>query len=448
MIDQSKSLPLKGSKTLNCAIFVSTVILLCCTVFIIFKLDLLNRLYDDIQTTSWGAVYVGVARLILVGEILFLIYMIYQLFRYKPIESVPDHQLPKCTIIVPAYNEGALVYKTLLSLAQSNYPKELLQIIAIDDGSKDDTWAWIQKAKQEIGEGVVILQQETNKGKREALYRGFQMAEGEVLITVDSDSIVDKDAIRNIASPFVVDENCGAVAGNIRVLNPDAAIIPNMLNVSFVFSFEFVRSAQSALGSVLCTPGALSAYRKDVAMRCLPDWIAQTFMGKRATIGEDRAMTTMILKQGYNVLFQSNACVLTDVPIKFKQLSKMFLRWGRSNVRENIMMARFAFKDFRADNKTGSRILLLNQWQRMLLVYPFLISMVYFLLFYPLTFLVSTILGCFIFSSISAIFYYVKHRNVGKAMWIYPYSIMYAFSLFWITPYAIATASRTGWLTR
>src|SRR5690606_6126378 len=107
------------------------------------------------------------------------------------------------------------------------------------------------------------------------------------------------------------------------------------------------RSAQSMLGSVLCTPGALSAYRKEAVMACLPDWINQTFMGQPSDIGEDRAMTNMILKQGYHVQFQENAYVYTNIPKRYKNLYKMFIRWERSNVRENIMMSKFAFTDFR-----------------------------------------------------------------------------------------------------
>src|SRR5699024_10270378 len=181
--------------------------------------------------------------------------------------------------------------------------------VSIDDGSQNGTWNWMKKAKAELGKRVAIYQQPKNKGKREALYRGFHLATGAVFVTVDSDSLVKKDTLRNMVSPFVVNPQAGAVAGNVRVLNRKKALIPRMLNVSFAFSFEFIRSAQSALGAVFCTPGALSAYRKTAVMNCLEDWINQTFMGQASTIGEDRAMTNMILKQGYHVFFQRNAFV-------------------------------------------------------------------------------------------------------------------------------------------
>lgn len=395
-----------------------------------------------------GTIIIGFGIFLLLSSISFLVYLIILHTKYKPIASVSDEELPSCTVIVPAYNEGHLVYDTLRSLANSDYPGHKLQLIAIDDGSKDDTFSWIQRAKAELGDRVEIYQQPKNMGKRHALYRGFKLGKGDIFITVDSDSVVRKDTLRNMASPFVKNKDCGAVAGNVRVLNNKKAIIPRMLSVSFIFSFEFVRSAQSVLGSVMCTPGALSAYRKDAVMNCLEDWMNQTFMNQPSDIGEDRAMTNMILKQGFHVLFQSNAYVYTDTPVRYKNLYKMFIRWERSNVRENIMMSRFAFTNFREGKKLGTRILLLMQWKKVLLSYPLLLLMMWTIFHYPLMFLSSTFVGILIFSSIQAFFFASKSDNKKEAFWAYTYSIFYTFSLFWITPYAIATAGRSGWLTR
>lgn len=384
---------------------------------------------------------------VLIFQVSFLIYIAYLFIKYKPVESVSDTELPTCTIIVPAYNEGELVYHTLKSIAASNYPKNKLEIMAIDDGSKDDTWFWINKANSDLGNILTVYQQPVNKGKRHALYRGFTTGNGEIFITIDSDSVVEKDTVRNLASPFVVNKNCGGVAGNVKVLNKNQGIIPKMLNVSFVFSFEFIRSAQSSLGFVLCTPGALSAYRREAVLHCLNDWIEQKFMGNFATIGEDRAMTNLILKQGYDVQFQKNANVLTNTPTGFKTLHKMFTRWGRSNVRETLMMNRFVFKNFREKNKAGARFIFLNQWVKLLLVYPMTILMLYFLFSHPLLYLSSALTGTFIFSSIQMLFF-TKRYNFVDALWAYPYSVFYLFALFWIFPFAIATVKNGGWLTR
>lgn len=427
----------------------ATFLLLFSSVYAVYLLQpQFEELHLERMNTPLGIFIIGLGLFLLAVKLSFLLYLFVLYLRYKPVASVTDEELPTCTVIVPAYNEGQLVYQTLHSLANSDYPHDKMQIIAIDDGSKDDTWTWIQKAKAELGERVIICQQPVNKGKRHALYRGFHLGTGEIFVTVDSDSVVKKDTLRNMTSPFVVNEKCGAVAGNVRVLNNEKALIPRMLNVSFVFSFEFVRSAQSMLGSVLCTPGALSAYRKEAVMACLPDWINQTFMGQPSDIGEDRAMTNMILKQGYHVQFQENAYVYTNIPKRYKNLYKMFIRWERSNVRENIMMSKFAFTDFREGSKVGPRILLTMQWLKLALSYPLILLMLWFILNYPILFLSSTFLSILVFSSVQAFFFAKRNNNVPESFWAYTYSIFYAFTLFWITPYAIATARRRGWLTR
>jgi len=427
----------------------ATFLLLFSSVYAVYLLQpQFEELHLERMNTPLGIFIIGLGLFLLAVKLSFLLYLFVLYLRYKPVASVTDEELPTCTVIVPAYNEGQLVYQTLHSLANSDYPHDKMQIIAIDDGSKDDTWTWIEKAKAELGERVIICQQPVNKGKRHALYRGFHLGTGEIFVTVDSDSVVKKDTLRNMTSPFVVNERCGAVAGNVRVLNNEKALIPRMLNVSFVFSFEFVRSAQSMLGSVLCTPGALSAYRKEAVMACLPDWINQTFMGQPSDIGEDRAMTNMILKQGYHVQFQENAYVYTNIPKRYKNLYKMFIRWERSNVRENIMMSKFAFTDFREGSKVGPRILLTMQWLKLALSYPLILLMLWFILNYPILFLSSTFLSILVFSSVQAFFFAKRNNNVPESFWAYTYSIFYAFTLFWITPYAIATARRRGWLTR
>jgi hyaluronan synthase len=399
------------------------------------------------MTNALGTIFLMISTAFFLFKAFYFGFMLYRYFKYRPIASVSEEALPVTTIIVPAYNEGKQVWATLHSLAKSEYPAEKLQIISIDDGSQDDTWEWMQRAKQELGDRVEIYQQPQNKGKRHALYRGFHLGNGDVFVTVDSDSEVNRDTLRNLVSPFITNPKCGAVAGNIRVLNTKNALLPKMLDVSFVLSFEFVRSAESTLNSVLCTPGALAAYRREAVFNCLESWINQTFMGKPSDIGEDRAMTNMILKQGYHVLFQRNAFAYTNVPEKYRGLHKMFTRWGRSNVRENIEMAKYVFTDFRKGNKAGTRLLFMSQSLRILMCYPFLFFMLYFVITHPLLFMSSTMLSILVVTTFPVIFY-ARRYNLSESFWAYSYSILYTFGLFWITPYAIATAHKRGWLTR
>lgn len=435
------------SKT-NALVLAGTFLLLFSGAYMVYELQPEFYAFNSARINSTiGFGFMIVATALLVFKVGFFLYNLFLYFKYKPIESVSDELLPTCTVIVPAYNEGKLVWETLRSIAESDYPEAKLQLLAIDDGSQDDTWYWMQEAKKELGDRLSIYKQPENKGKRHALYKGFNLGTGDIFVTIDSDSIVKTDTLRNLVSPFITNENCGAVAGNVRVLNNKKAILPKMLNVSFVMSFEFVRSAESMLGTVLCTPGALAAYRKTAVFACLPEWINQKFMGQPSDIGEDRAMTNMILKQGHQVLFQKNAYVLTDVPEKYRGLYKMFIRWGRSNVRENLMMAKYVFKNFRKESKAGARLLFLNQFLTIVMTYPFLFFMLFFIVMHPILFVSSTLLGILVVSTFPVLFY-AKRHNISEALWAYSYSILYTFGLFWIAPYAIVTAGKSGWLTR
>src|SRR5438045_6934102 len=88
--------------------------------------------------------------------------------RYRPIDSVSDEALPSVTVVIPAYNEGALVRQSILSAARSNYPSDKLQIVVVDDGSSDDTWSHIQAAVRELESTINItgIKQPRNMGKR------------------------------------------------------------------------------------------------------------------------------------------------------------------------------------------------------------------------------------------------------------------------------------------
>lgn len=438
----------RNSSPLAAFVLIATFLLLIAGTFLVYNFQSdFEVLHFERLNSVWGQSFLVLTAVLFFFYGSMFLYNFYLYLTYKPIESVTDDLLPTCTVIVPAYNEGKLVWNTLISLAASDFPEHKLQILAIDDGSKDDTWYWMQQAKLRLGDRLSIYQQDKNQGKRHALNRGFELGIGEIFVTVDSDSIVKVDTLRNLVSPFITNKECGAVAGNVQVLNNQKAILPKMLNVNFVMSFEFMRSAESSLGSVLCTPGAAAAYRKSAVLACLPEWINQTFMGQPSDIGEDRAMTNMILKQGSQVLFQSNALVLTNVPEEYTGLYKMFIRWGRSNVRENIMMAKYVFKNFRNGAKLGTRLLFLNQSIKIIMACPFLLFMLFLIFTHPLLLVSSTLLGILIISSFSVLFY-AKRYSVWESFWAYSYSVFYTFSLFWITPYSIITANKSGWLTR
>lgn len=369
---------------------------------------------------------------------------------YKPFAPLPMEELPSLSVVIPAYNEGSQVLDTVRSIMKSDYPKERLQVICVDDGSKDDTWSWIEAAYDEFDGGITIIKQPYNQGKRVALMAGFEKATGDVIVTIDSDSEVLPDTLAQMASPFIRDARVGSVAGHVRVLNLKSGMIPKILEVSFTCAFDFIRAGQSVYGGVFCTPGALSAYRRTALKPLLDDWSKQTFMGKPATIGEDRALTNLVLASGYRVVYQRSAVVLTKAPTNFGSLRLMLTRWARSNVRESLVMFNFVFKDFRKQDEGANWVRLFSviQMIRFTVFEALKCALLVALVMYGYKALAAIILACVFASIIPSVVYYLRHRTGFGFRWALPYNLYWIFCLSWIPVWGILTASNSGWLTR
>jgi len=417
--------------------------------FITFFLSAHNMASVIFFNDSIDVSVIIISFLLMVANIFYFAWQAMLIFNYKPFAQVPSEKLPTCSVIVPAFNEGQGVCKALESVLRSDYPEDKLEIIAVNDGSRDDTWHWMSKSAEESNGRIRAINLEKNGGKRNALFQGFKIAKGSIVVTIDSDSIVLKDTIREIVAPFVRDRKIGGVAGNIRVLNFDDGIIPKMLDVSFVFSFEFLRSAQSVIRSVLCTPGALSAYRRKLIMPVMDEWVNQLFWGRPANIGEDRAITNLLLRDGYDIVFQKTAIAYTEVPTSYKGLCKMLIRWARSNVRENMAMCEFAFKrfDLEDENLLGMQINLIMQSIWTITPMLFLSTTIYCLFVDPWTFIYSVLTVIIIWSTFPA-FVYASRYDKNESLWSFVYGVFNFLALSWIGPYSIVTVHRSGWLTR
>jgi hyaluronan synthase len=365
-------------------------------------------------------------------------------FTYRPHPAATLDNAPNMTVVIPAYNEGAMVAQAIDSIAQAHYPAERLEIIVVDDGSRDDTWEHIQLAAARHGGRVQAIRLERNMGKREALAAGFRRGRGDVFVTVDSDSVVSPNALLELAGPFVR-KRVGVVAGKVLVYNRREGIIPRMLHVRFTLAFDFLRAYQSTFGTVYCSPGALSAFRASAVKTVLEPWVKQRFLGAAATIGEDRALTNDIMRLGYDSVYQRDAVVFTVVPTTYGKLSRMFLRWNRSFIREEL---RFS----------------LIVWKRPLVARLIsLCDLTITNLRYPVKFLAVVLLGVWFLSdalvlprvlvAVGAVsffysLYYLRSERSFNVLYGVLFEYFSFFLLFWVFPWAVLTVRTRGWLTR
>ena len=366
-------------------------------------------------------------------------------WRYKPY-SMPAGPLPTVTIIIPAYNEGAMVEKALDSAVASDYPEDRLEIICVDDGSRDNTWTYIDRAQRRFPHLIKAVRFPKNRGKKEALYAGFSQGRGDYFITIDSDSVIVADTIKQAVAPMVHDPKVGAVAGNVKVYNRFRSILARMLAVRFVLAFDFLRASQSMYGFVTCTPGALSAYRKSAILPVLEEWRQQTFMGAPATIGEDRALTNFVVRGGFYSVYQRTALVHTVVPETYKGLCRMYLRWDRSNFRESWVQLTFLFKKYRHQDRLLPILDFAITQLEFPLTYLFLGLLLLSFITYPLL-LVKFIAGLGVIT-LFYMYYYIHQERDGEFIYGILYSYFAFFALNWVQPYALITLRNDRWLTR
>ncbi len=384
-----------------------------------------------------GMIWVWVGLLMIGGRTLLW-------FLYRPSAPATRESAPTMTVVIPAYNEGAMVEQSIESVAAAHYPRERLEILVVDDGSTDDTWTYIQRAAARHPGLVSAVRLERNQGKRAALATGFRVARGSILVTIDSDSVIEPDALLAMAGPFR-DPRVGAVAGKVAAFNRDQGFIPRMLHVRFALSFDFQRSVQSTYRTVYCCPGALAGYRASVVRDVLEPWLDQHFLGVPCTYGEDRALTNAILEHGFDTVYQGTAVVHTLVPTTYTGLCKMYLRWDRSHVREELRFLRIMWRRppvpmvLAVLEKLVANLGIPIGWGVIATLAILGIADYMVLMWFLL------VIG--IGATFSMLYYVYREKSMRFVHGIL-YSYFAFFTLWWVFPYAIMTVRSRSWMTR
>jgi hyaluronan synthase len=399
--------------------------------------QLLSRQTYTSFLPALGAVYALVMLIFQIGRT-----VLWARYQPYPPAAVP---LPRLTVIIPAYNEGAMMEKAIAAVAASDYPAHRMEIICIDDGSTDDTWFYIKQAQARYPRLLRPMRFAANRGKKEALYAGFTRGRGEVFVTIDSDSIINPDALRHLVAPLLHDRQIGAVAGNVKVYNRNQSLMGKMQGVRFV-NLDYLRASQSLYRAVVCTPGSLSAYRRTALMPHLTAWRRQTFLGAPCRHSEDRALTNFILRAGHYTYYQRTALVYTLVPETYQGVCRMYLRWERGNVRESLVQLGYLFTRYRKKY----RLLPIVEFFLAQLEYPFTLLFFGLLLasavVYPLI-LIKLLAALGVVSLLNLVYYLWLERDLE-----FVYGVIYSYYAFfllqWIYPYACLTVRNRHWLTR
>jgi cellulose synthase/poly-beta-1,6-N-acetylglucosamine synthase-like glycosyltransferase len=233
---------------------------------------------------------------------------------------------PRVSIIVPAFNEEAVLGRTIENLLEAYYPNK--EIIVVDDGSADRTF---EVAKRYELMGVKVVHR-VNGGKFAALNTALMYTTGEYIISVDADSLVTRSAIVEIVKSFE-NPNVGGVAGTLKVLNANK-FLTQLQAMEYLIQIEVVRRAFDTFGVITVAPGAFSAFRRsalDEVGRYDPDRLL-----------EDFDLTIKMQKSHQVVRGNSEAICYTEAPETIRDIYKQRLSWYRGDF-QNFWKHRDAF---------------------------------------------------------------------------------------------------------
>jgi hyaluronan synthase len=281
----------------------------------------------------------------------------------------------------------------------------------------------------------------SNLGKREGMAEVIRQSRSEIVIFIDSDSLVEPDTARQLVKYFT-DRRVAAVAGHAYVANAERNIITKMQGVRYFVAFKAYKAAEALFGTVTCCSGCCSAYRRAYLHDVLEPWRQQTFLGVQCTYGDDRSLTNYLLRQGYRALYAPEAKVHTFVPETFRQFMRQQLRWKKSWVRESLKAATFMWKK--------NPIMALSFYLGVVLPLVAPIVVVRALLWYP----VATgrapyvyLFGLALMATLYGLYYYIHTRD---RKWVYGivFATFYTLILIWQLPYAILNLRDARWGTR
>jgi hyaluronan synthase len=246
--------------------------------------------------------------------------------RYRP-WSNPVAGLT-ASVIVPVYREPAAVFRRVLASVAANEPHEL---IAVVDGGDEELAAL-------GGEHCDRVIRIPKSGKRVAIATGLEASDPEtdVVVVLDSDTVWEAGALRELLRPFS-DPRVGGVTPRQAIFDVGSNAVRRLADWLEDLRYHLTVPAQSVFGQVGCLAGRTIAYRRVAVEPAVERLVRQEVFGVPQHVGDDRVLTNELLRSGWRTVYQSTAVVRTDAPSDWPTFWRQQLRWGRSSQRETLL---------------------------------------------------------------------------------------------------------------
>jgi len=347
---------------------------------------------------------------------------------------------PSVAIVVPVFCEGSSVLQTAASFAALDYPADKLSVIFVDDCSTDDTYLHLQEVTRRYP-WMRLKRNAQNMGKRLGIKEAVRDLDSDLILSVDSDVIVDTNVVRELAR-HMYSTGCDAVGGCVFVSNADDSWLTRMQAVKYWIGYQFLKNVENAYSHVMCLSGCLTLYKRDVLLAVDADMESRTFLGDEVKYGEDRFLTRKIIERGFRTRLCFTARCFTKAPTGMGAYLNQQLRWRRSNMVDLI-----------------TAVPHLNKFNLFVLVHY--LSMGTLLFFYPLFLLVKCLEMQFVMPliwhallvTVFAVCYeFSKHKLPEFArtsgLWFLVMAAVFPVVYLTMTPLGMFTLGTTSWETR
>lgn len=250
----------------------------------------------------------------------------------------PEEMGVSVSVALAAYNEEKVISRTLQTILASDYP--ILEVVVVDDGSKDAT-AQLVRALGARDPRVRVLTR-PNAGKAAALNTAVSLCRGDVVVTLDADTMMTPSTVTNLVRHFAVDPRgrLGGVAGVVKVGNRDTNLLTRWQALEYLTQIGIDRAAQDSMRAITIVPGACAAWRKEA--------IIDAGGYTSDTLAEDCDLALMMHRRGWRVTQDDEAVSYTEVPESVDDLLTQRTRWTfgtlQATYKQRSMLMRPRFK--------------------------------------------------------------------------------------------------------
>jgi cellulose synthase/poly-beta-1,6-N-acetylglucosamine synthase-like glycosyltransferase len=229
------------------------------------------------------------------------------------------------SVIIPTFNGGSELGPSIASLHRQTLRP--IEIIVVDDGSTDETRAVAERAPAQGLVNMVICHG-TRCGRSAAINAAARFASGDLLLTVDADTVFEPTAVARLAAAFS-DPRVAGASCNIAISNERDSLWTELQSVEYLMSITAGRSILDVVDAIACLSGACSMYRRDVFVRQ---------GGLDVGPGEDLEYSLRLRRLGYVIRFVPDAWAETAGPTTGISLLHQRARWDRDALRIRFIM--------------------------------------------------------------------------------------------------------------